>query len=216
MSIGLYLSSIFSVKKIFLKNVSLFSFWDNRTKFDKTSALRDFSKCYNCLIGRYSSIGRSSSAMNVIIGNYTVIARDCNIGLGAHPTNLLSCHSIFYKNKPWSAHPEWVKKVNFNERKITYIGNDVWIGAKSTIMDGVKIGNGAIIAACAVVTKDVPPYAIVGGCPAKTIRFRYSEDIIMKLEDIKWWDMDDSQITKHIDIFHKENLSLEDLDVFYS
>ena len=68
------------------------------------------------------------------------------------------------------------------------IGNDVWIGYEAVIMAGVHIRNGAIIAARAVVTKDVPPYTIVGGVPARPIRKRFDEDVIQKLEMLKWWD----------------------------
>ena len=68
------------------------------------------------------------------------------------------------------------------------IGNDVWIGYEAVIMAGVHIGNGAIIAARAVVTKDVPPYTIVGGVPARPIRKRFDEEVIRKLETLKWWD----------------------------
>ena len=68
------------------------------------------------------------------------------------------------------------------------VGNDVWIGARAIIMDGIKIGDGAIIGANSVVTKDVPPYAIVAGCPAKLIRYRFSEDVINKLLELCWWD----------------------------
>lgn len=68
------------------------------------------------------------------------------------------------------------------------IGNDVWIGYEALIMAGVHIGNGAIIAARAVVTKDVPPYTIVGGVPARLIRKRFTDDTIQKMEALKWWD----------------------------
>jgi acetyltransferase-like isoleucine patch superfamily enzyme len=69
------------------------------------------------------------------------------------------------------------------------IGNDVWLGYKSTIMSGVSVGDGAVVAACAVVTKHVPPYAIVGGNPARIIRYRFDEETIERLMAIKWWDL---------------------------
>jgi virginiamycin A acetyltransferase len=80
----------------------------------------------------------------------------------------------------------------------TVIGNDVWIGYKAAIMAGVKIGDGAIIGAYSVVTKDVEPYAIVGGNPAKTIRKRFSETDIETLLRIRWWDWPPEQITRHV------------------
>ena len=80
----------------------------------------------------------------------------------------------------------------------TVIGNDVWIGYHATIMAGVTIGDGAIIAANSTVTKDVEPYAIVGGNPAAPIRKRFSEEQILELLKLKWWDWDIDKITRHV------------------
>lgn len=81
------------------------------------------------------------------------------------------------------------------------IGNDVWIGANAIILQGVTIGDGAIIAAGAVVTKDVPPYAIVGGVPAKVIKYRFSDEVILKLLQIKWWDKPEEWIIQKLEKF---------------
>jgi acetyltransferase-like isoleucine patch superfamily enzyme len=80
------------------------------------------------------------------------------------------------------------------------IGNDVWIGHRALVLPGVNIGHGAVIGAGAVVTEDVPPYAIVGGVPAKVIRYRFSPDIISKLLAIQWWQWDDKKIKRETDI----------------
>ena len=152
--------------------------------------------------------------MNAFVGNYSVIAKDCEIGLGVHPTSYLTCHSIFYKNSPWGFHPEWVKPIVGIER-VSHIGNDVWIGAKSIIMDGVTIGDGAIVAAGSVVTKDVPPFAVVGGAPAKFIKYRFSPEVIDRLNDIQWWDLSDEKITEVVDLFHIKNPTVEDINKFF-
>ncbi|MBQ4876608.1 Vat family streptogramin A O-acetyltransferase [Pseudoalteromonas luteoviolacea] len=81
----------------------------------------------------------------------------------------------------------------------TEIGNDVWIGYESTIMPGVKIGNGAIIASKSVVTQDVPPYSIVGGNPAKVIKMRFEQDAVDMLQDIAWWNWPVEKVTEHLD-----------------
>ena len=209
-----YLHSIFSIKKFTHKYISFSAFWDSKTRITKTTALGGHSRCYNVTIGTYSSIRDRGRAMNAVIGNYTVIAKDCEIGLGVHPTNYLTCHSIFYKNSPWGFHPEWVKPVE-NIVRITNIGNDVWIGAKSMIMDGVTIGDGAIVAAGSVVTRDVPPFAVVGGAPAKVIKYRFSQEVIDRLEEIQWWNLPDEKITEVVDLFHIKNPTLEDINRFF-
>ena len=78
------------------------------------------------------------------------------------------------------------------------VGSDVWIGYEAVILAGVTIGDGAIIGSRAVVTKDVPPYTIVGGVPAKPIRRRYDEDTVARLEALRWWDWDEEKIRRSI------------------
>lgn len=91
------------------------------------------------------------------------------------------------------------------------IGNDVWIGYGAYIFSGLIIGDGAVIAAGAIITKDVLPYSIVGGNPAKIIRMRFSQEIIDKLLQIKWWDEDEETIRKMLPILCNKPLNLEDL-----
>ena len=90
----------------------------------------------------------------------------------------------------------------------TEIGNDVWIGYNATIMPGVKIGNGAIIASKSVVTNDVPAYAVVGGNPAKIIKQRFDDKTINALLSIAWWDWSNDKITAHLDAIIQNNLDL--------
>ncbi len=120
-----------------------------------------------------------------LIGNYCSIAHAITFVMGRnHDYNAVSTAAfgeIFAKDIPKSVHK---RCVNHNQ---LVIGNDVWLGRGCTIMSGVHIGNGAIVAAGAVVTKDVPPYAIVGGNPAKLIRYRFDNDTIARLQKLKWW-----------------------------
>ena len=87
------------------------------------------------------------------------------------------------------------------------IGNDVWLGRNVVICNGARIGNGVIAAAGSIITTDIPDYAVVGGVPARIIRFRYSDDVIMKLLRIEWWNWTDEKIVKHYDDF-------EDIETF--
>lgn len=141
-------------------------------------------------IGSYTYIGENSIFQNTSIGNYCSISREVFCGLGSHPLDLFSTSPLFYRRHNTFG----LEIVNDDSSYVEYqpitIGNDVWIGARAIIMDGVTIGNGAVIAAGSIVTKDVPPYAIVAGVPAKTIRYRHNEENIKKLTDSNWWNED--------------------------
>ncbi|OCG03259.1 hypothetical protein A9G12_08125 [Gilliamella sp. wkB112] len=130
----------------------------------------------DCTVDDHSYI-ISGLVKNTKIGKYCSIATNVTIGADRHPTDWLSTHPFQYNDTD-----------NFKPLKITTIGNDVWIGANVVIITGVSIGDGAIIGASSVVTRDIPPYAIVAGIPAKIIRYRFNENIINKLLKLKWWD----------------------------
>ncbi len=141
----------------------------------------------NSTINSYSYVGKNAIIQNATIASFCSIANDVFIGLGAHPIENFSTSPIFYRiNNPLN-----IKLIDvdsgFNEYQSIEIGNDVWIGARAIVMDGVKINDGAIIAAGAVVTKDIPAYAIVGGIPAKVIRYRFSPEKIEELLKLQWW-----------------------------
>ena len=117
---------------------------------------------------------------NTKIGKFVSIGTNCLIGAGMHPTQFLSTHPIFYQDRK-----QEIQKLN----PPCTIGNDVWIGHAAVIRTGVTIGHGAVIGSGAVVTKDVPPYAIVGGIPAQIIRYRFDEQTIDRLIRSQWWDL---------------------------
>jgi acetyltransferase-like isoleucine patch superfamily enzyme len=106
-------------------------------------------------------------------------------------------------NFPFYAHylSRGAEKDTFSKGEV-WIGNDVWIGARAIILSGVKVGDGAVIAAGAVVTKDVPPYAIAGGVPASIIKYRFSKEVISALLEIRWWDWDDEIVLRNIEDFY--------------
>lgn len=141
----------------------------------------------NSTIKSYSYIGRNSIVQNTSIGSFCSIANDVFIGLGAHPLEHFSTSPLFYRVSNIFNLKLIDTDYKFSEYRPIEIGNDVWIGARVIVLDGVKIGNGAIIAANAVVTKDVPPYAVVGGVPAKIIRYRFSQEKIEKFLKLQWW-----------------------------
>ena len=133
------------------------------------------------------------------IGAFTSIATNVNISLGNHPTDRVSTHPFFYL-KEFGFRDTSMPEVAPKNKKTT-IGHDVWIGRDATLMTNVTIGTGAVVAAGAVVINDVPPYAIVGGVPAKIIRYRFDEKTIEKLLEIQWWAWPDEELRKNIDVF---------------
>lgn len=149
----------------------------------------------NCIInkskiGNYSYIGRNSLIQNANIGNFCSIANDVLIGLGKHPLDMFSTSPVFYHKKNALRVSVVADDKNIEEYERIIIGNDVWIGARSIVMDGVIIGDGAVVAAGSVITKDVEPYMIVAGAPAKPIRKRTSDEKIKYYLQTEWWKLD--------------------------
>jgi acetyltransferase-like isoleucine patch superfamily enzyme len=125
------------------------------------------------------------------------------IGAAVHPTNFISTSPIFYRERN-ALKSKWVNGLLFaDESLMTVIGNDVWIGMNVTVMGGLKIGNGAIIAAHSVVTKDIPPYSIVAGVPARIIKYRFGDDQILKIEKLKWWRLSPKILKNNCSLFSK-------------
>lgn len=158
-------------------------------------------------ISKYSYIGNDCIFFNVNIGSFCSIANNCIIGGGNHPLNWVSTSPIFYSGKN-------IFKKNFSENiflsdKTTYIGNDVWIGNNVLIKAGVTIGNGAVIGMGSIVTKNVGDYEIWAGNPARLIRKRFSDEEIIKLKNLQWWNFSEEKLRKiaknmnDIDIYFK-------------
>ncbi len=152
----------------------------------------------HCEIDKYTSIGRYSKLQDCMIGKFCSVSWDVTIGAKSHPLDAISTHSFPY-NKLY----DFASQAKGLPPQMTIIGNDVWIGCGAIVKSGITIGNGAIIGAGAVVTKDVEPYAIVVGSPAKKIKARFSDAVIQQLEEMKWWDMDESWIKENIQLFQQ-------------
>ncbi len=182
--------------------------------------LKNIIKNPNILVGDYTYYDDFENVENFeknvkyhfdFIGDKLIIGKFCMIASGAtfimnganHLTNAITTYPFAIFGNGWENAMEgksYPQKGNIN------IGNDVWIGYNATIMAGVTIGDGAIVAANATVIKDVAPYSIVGGNPASEIKKRFSEDTISKLLDLKWWDWDNEKITNNIQ-------NLTDMDI---
>lgn len=130
-------------------------------------------------IGSYSYIGCRANITKSNIGSYCSVANNVSIGQGEHRLDRISTSTIFYEH-PWGTLTDGE----------CIIESDAWIGVDAIVLRGVKIGVGAVVAANAVVTKDVPPFAIVGGVPARLIRYRFSEEKQQKILASRWWEKD--------------------------
>lgn len=176
----------FRNKNLVIHNMARFS----RSAFGNHNVLYDDVVLTDVVLGDFSYVSYRSRLSKVRIGKFTSIGPEVFAGLGMHPSkNFISTHPYFYKNEKAQS-PTDKEVLSFSEFSEISIGNDVWVGARAIILDGVMIGDGAIVAAGSVVTKDVPPYAVVGGVPAKVIRYRFSIQEIETLKKLAWWDKD--------------------------
>jgi len=161
-------------------------------------------------LGDFTYIASGTQISRTIIGKFCSIGPDCKIGLGKHPSrDFVSTHPIFFSTLK-QTQMTFADKNYFDEFENIEIGNDVWIGANVIVVDGIKIGDGVIVAAGSVVTKDIPAYAIVGGIPAKIIRYRFEKDEIDKLLKLRWWDMDIEYLKINFIKFHNVKELLND------
>ena len=186
---------------------------DKLCQFEESNEIYENTCLKNTQIGFLSFIGAGCLFNNTVIGKYCSIAADVHVVSGNHPSSIyVSTHPVTYSTRKFAGF-SYGSENTFNEysyatnseKRACVIGNDVWIGYGARILNGVRIEDGAIIAAGAVVTKDVPPYAIVGGVPAKLIRYRFNEDDIQFLLNLKWWDKDETWIREHIKDFSDIN-----------
>ena len=184
-----------------LSSIDKNSFLEGYNRIDKFTTIQDSS------IGLGTYVAARSRIQKAFIGRFCSIGENVKCITGSHPTDeLVSSHPAFYSNKTIFGSKLFCGK-EFNEYKtardnrLFVIGNDVWIGSNVTLLQGITIGDGAIVAAGSVVTQDVEPYAIVGGVPAKLIRFRFERKRIEYLLETKWWEKSLDELSANLDFF---------------
>jgi acetyltransferase-like isoleucine patch superfamily enzyme len=173
---------------------------DSNSRLGKYDVIFQNTKITNSTINDHTFIQKNSRVFNADIGKFCSIASRVSVGLGRHPTNMVCSHPAFYSNIQPIA-KSFCKSNEYTPFDRIKIGNDVWIGENAMIMDGVKIGHGAVIGMAAVITRNIPDYAIVSGNPARIFTYRFDEEIIGKLLKIKWWDMPDEWFESHYELF---------------
>ena len=181
-----------------------------KSKIDRTSRVCSGSHLVNVTMAKYSYIGNFCTVLNTNIGAYCSIADNVIIGGMSHPLEWVSTSPVFYAGKN-------ILKKNYSSRifkneTLTNIGNDVWIGNNCLIKSGISVGNGAVVGMGSILTKNVGPYEIWAGNPARFIRKRFSDDVAMRLLDTNWWDSTETELAEFVELF---NLPEEFLHKFY-
>lgn len=143
-----------------------------------------------CAIGAYTFFGEGCVVAQCTIGRFCSIAPNVTIGLGEHPTHMFSTHPIVFGPHHELGISKGLGGRRGGQKLPPVVGNDVWIGANATILRGVRVGDGAIIGAGCLVTRDVAPYSIVGGVPARELKKRFPDEIAFRLQSTNWWNFD--------------------------
>jgi virginiamycin A acetyltransferase len=153
---------------------------------------------------------------NLIVGHFTSVAKEVEFNINEnHDFASVTNFPMYRLEIGKDAFPNFLREdpMVLPQKRQIILGSDVWIGWGVTVLSGVRVGNGAIIAARAVVTKDVPPYAIVGGVPARVIRYRFTDAQIAFLQRSAWWNRDDAWLERHADAFADiEQFMKEDME----
>ena len=181
---------------------------DSKDVFEGSNFIGKNAVVKDCQIGFASYVAYESHIEHCQIGKYCCIGPYVRTITGKHPIEFAAMHPFFYakKNQIGESYVDITKYEEHdyidNEKHYqVFIGNDVWIGARCIIRDHVTIGDGAVIGSGSIITKDVPPYAVVVGAN-KIIKYRFPDEIIQKLLLMKWWDWDDDKIRKSYHLFH--------------
>jgi virginiamycin A acetyltransferase len=175
---------------------------------------RDYSRIFmkkysNAEIGRYSyGFNRWTFWGSVKIGQFCSIAPNVTIGATKHPIDTVTSHPFLFDPK-YSVNPLKKEDRTLGNFGNVTIGNDVYIGINALIMPGINIGDGAVIGAETVVTKDIPPYAIVVGVPGRIKNYRFAKATICKLLEIKWWDWTDERIKENFESFKNPEIFIK-------
>ncbi|WP_184547380.1 CatB-related O-acetyltransferase [Mucilaginibacter sp. FT3.2] len=189
-----------------------FKYWGNHlrigyltklgnTTFGRYNTLGSNCVVLNCSLGDFSYINSFSFVLNTTMGRYCSVGPNVKIAPGKHPTSVfVSTHPVTFNNQA-NLVKNYCTEEKFKNYQPVTIGNDVWIGANAIIIDGIHIADGAIIAANSLVTRDVGPFEIVGGNPAKFIKKRFDDEQIRYLVDTEWWNQSEEWIQANISKF---------------
>jgi chloramphenicol O-acetyltransferase type B len=177
-----------------------------RSLMESQTVIYPRSRLSEVRFGSYSYVNEQALMRGVSVGRFSSIGPHFLCGYGEHPSDLVSTSPVFYSTRNQCG-KSFADKDYFAEERATSIGHDVWVGTRVFVRDGVSIGNGAIVAAGAVVVKDVPDYAIVGGVPARVIRFRFADAVIRQLLEIEWWNWSEDKLREAQPLFVRDDVN---------
>lgn len=162
--------------------------------FGKYTEIANYANISDSSMDDYSYVSEYTQIANTQIGKFANIASNVRINPGFHPYEMPCQHHLLYRREMYGFGENDEAFFNYRKTQKVIIGHDVWIGHGAVIMPGIKVGNGAIIGSNAVVTKDVPSFAIVAGVSAKILKYRFPNEIIKEIEKIAWWDWSHEEI----------------------
>lgn len=215
--ITFFYSILLKRKKVWISSTVILNL---NSKFGGFNRIHKNCNIINASIGRASYLGPNCCLPNVEIGDFCSVSANVKVLPYTHPTKgFISTHPSFFSDLKQAGF-SFVHQSKFQEtlysdplkQKFVVIGSDVWIGEDVKIIGGLRLGDGAIIAAGSVVTRDVPPFAIVGGIPARVIRFRFTDQQIKLLLELKWWKKDFDWLKTNVDHFSEINNIYKFLD----
>lgn len=204
--------------------------WGMKTQAQKRSKrlgleplIHDSAQIVDCQFGKYVEVGRECQLLESEFGDYSYICRYgdvayasigkfvniasfVRIGPTNHPMWRASQHHFMYRSEQYGFGENERLIFDWRREQRVAVGHDVWLGHSVTVMPGISVGHGAVAASAAVVTRDVPPYSVVGGVPARRIKDRFPERIQVRLMDLAWWNWDHERIGDALDDFRTLNI----------
>lgn len=176
----------------------------------KYTLVADGAVMSDCLLDDYSYVMERCDIIHTDIGKFANVASEVRINPGNHPMDWVSQHHFLYRRRRYQLHDsDHQPFFNWRRRQRVSIGHDTWLGHRAIILPGVTIGNGAVVGAGAVVSRDVPPYAIVGGVPARVIRYRFPEAIRRAIESSRWYHWDHETLKDRLEDFYDVRTFIE-------